>query len=469
MVGTPEVKIRPVILAGGFGKRLWPVSSDNCPKQFAKFINGDSLFVSTLKRVSNRQLYEAPVIVGNIEHMFYITASLSRLGISDALVMLEPLSRNTAAAALVAALHESEENILHLLMPADHSIKDEDTLHAAVAQGIEVANADNIVLFGIKPTHAESGYGYIIPGKTIEGSALQEISVFTEKPNETFARVLINQGALWNSGILLYDPGLLRYEARTLAPQHLAKCQAAFKNAKHDLKCITFVDSDYADMEKHSLDTLILENTKRGVVLACDMEWNDVGSWNSLWRVAEKDANGNTLIGTVVAENVNNSYIHSDGVSIAAIGMKDCLIIAAGDRVLVAPCSHAQEIKTLYENEALRVHGEYTTRPWGTFRTIGKGDNFLIKQITIWPGSAISLQTHSQRAEHWVVLAGTAKTECDGVERMVRPNESVFIPKGAMHRLSNTGDTDLQIIEVQSGAYIGEDDITRFEDLYGRA
>lgn len=466
MAGT-EVKIRPVILAGGFGKRSLPVSVENCPKQFAQLINEDSLFAATLRRVSDRDRYEPPIIIGNIEHMFFITASLGRLGIEDAIVMLEPTSRNTAAPALLAALHEEEEDVLHLLVPSDLNIENEETLHMAVAEGAAIAALEHIVLFGIKPTHADTGYGYIIPGKTIDGSPLQEISVFSEKPNETFARVLINQGALWNSGMFLYDPGLLRYEARQLAPEHFAKCNATLKNAKHDLKCITFADGDYAGMEKVSLDTLIMESTKRGAVLACELERNDVGSWDSLWRVAEKDENDNTLIGPVAAENVSNSYIHFDGISVAATGRQNCLIFAAEAHVLVAPCSHAQEIKALYDNETLNASGATETRLWRTFKNISKEAKFLVKQLTIWPGCSISLQTHQHRSEHWVVLSGTAKTEYDGLEGIIYPSGFISIPKGTMHHLSNVGDTNLQIIEVH-GEYIGEDDTTRFEDLYGR-
>ncbi len=469
MYNNGEVKIRPVILAGGFGRRLWPVSSDNCPKQFAEIINGVSFFLSTLKRVADPNMYAAPIVLGNVEHTFYILAALNRLNITNATVILEPIGRNTATAAIIAALHETDPDAVHLVMPADHNIRDDEGFHNAVQQSVKAARSGHITLFGIQPEYNATGYGYIVPGKSLDGMALREISIFHEKPNETFAKVLINQGALWNSGIFLYHPDLLCEETRTLAPEYYEKCLAAAKNAKHDRKTILLGMDDYVNIESHSLDILIMENTKRGAVLPCSIEWNDIGSWHSIWKLAEKDENGNAILGSVIAENVSNSYIRSEGISIAAVGMKDCVIVATNNTVLVAPCSHAEEIKNLHSNKELINVQNFGNRPWGTYQNLGRGDNFLVKQITIWPGCSISLQCHSHRAEHWVVTSGKARVECDGMKNIVSPHEPVYIPKGAKHRLSNIGNANLQLIEVQTGDYIGEDDITRYEDLYGRS
>lgn len=475
MNNSKTVKIRPVILSGDYGRKLWPVSFDHCPKQFARLINNDSLFLSTLKRVSDRSSYAAPIIIGNIEHIFFILADLTRLDITDAIVFLEPLGRNTATAALIAALSEHTEDMLHLVLPSDHNITDEKKFHDSIIGGMEAAVSGNIVLFGLKPETPDTGYGYIVPGHDIENTAAKRISIFTEKPNETFARILINQGALWNSGMFFYDPKVLCEEAKALAPEHYNKCQTAVDNAQHERKCILLRTDDYTCMESHSLDILIMEHTKSGAVLPCSIGGGGAGSWSSIMNMADKDKNNNAITGHVITKDVKNSYIRSEGIMVAAIGVEDCVIVATDTHMLVARNSQTQEINELLSiidetnnKKLFNPAKKYVTRPWGKYKTIAEGKNFIIKQITIWPQCSISLQIHNHRAEHWVVISGTAKAECNGTERIIRANESMFIPQKAIHRLSNIGADDLNVIEVQSGDYLSESDITRLEDIYGR-
>jgi len=466
--------IRPVILSGGSGTRLWPVSRSHYPKQFAPLLNDRSLFEATLKRVANRNTYAAPFIICNSEHRFFVLEILDRLGIADATILLEPIGRNTAAAALVTALYEKEPDMLHLVMPSDHLVGDETAFHAAVQQAAHAARGGHIVLFGITPSYAETGYGYILKDGPIAGSAVHKITLFTEKPDAARAQTLLEQGALWNSGMFLYAPSVVLSEAKTLALEHYKKCATAVQNIKTDYRCLLLGEADYATMQNPAFDTLIMEHTKRGAVLPCSMQWSDVGSWQALWQLCAKDANGNASVGPVVTQEVKGSYIHSEGPAVAVLGMEDCLVVATKDAVLVAPRSRSQDIKSLLtalENNHKEIATTHVCvpRPWGTYENIAEGKNFKVKHIIVKPGRSLSLQMHHHRAEHWVVVAGTAKVECDGVEKIIHANESIFVPKGATHRLSNPGEIDLQLIEVQSGDYVGEDDIVRFEDIYGRA
>lgn len=470
MKRNTQIKIRPVILSGGSGKRLWPVSHHHYPKQFAKLLSEESLFVSTLKRVNNRKCYAAPIIVGNIAHATFIFVELAMLGITDATVILEPCGRNTANAAMLAALNEKEKNILHLVMPSDHYIADEPAFHNAVRQSMLAAIDGYILSFGIQPTYPETGYGYIVPGERICNTAVCKIGVFSEKPTATSAKALISQGALWNSGMFLYKPDTLRKETRLTADRQYKQCSKALKKALYEKNCIFVQLEEYGRIESHSFDTLIMEKTQHGAVLPCSMGWNDIGSWYALWQIAKKDKHGNALSGAVVTKDVSNSYIRCEGISVAAVGLKDCLIVSKDNHVLVAGRSRAQEVKDLLAiMEEKDPHSSGTvTRPWGSYIKIAEGKHFLVKQITLRPGCAISLQAHKHRAEHWIVISGVAKAECDGDIKIILPNESAFVPLGAIHRLSNHGDVDLHIVEVQSGAHLSEDDIIRFDDMYGR-
>jgi len=471
-------KICPVILSGGSGTRLWPISRRQYPKQFAPLLEGNPLFNATLLRVADRTRYTAPIIVGNIDHKFFILEALDQLKITDAAVLLEPMGRNTAAAAIASALYgiEKKSDALHLVMPSDHLIADEPAFHAAIDAASSQAEAGKLVLFGITPGYPETGYGYIMPGKSIGGSAVRKIDQFFEKPHLANARSLLEKGALWNSGMFLYAPETLCREAEALSQEHYEKCRASLFQAQHDTygRCILLGTEAYKGMQNHAFDTLIMEKTGHGAVLPCSMGWNDIGSWQALWQLAPKDKDDNVLSGPVIAKDLKSSYIRSEGPAIAILGMEDCMVVATKDAVMVAPTSRSQEIKELLavvENSHSQIAHTHTCvpRPWGTYENISVGKNFRVKHIVVRPGRSLSLQMHHHRAEHWVVVVGTAKVECDGIEKLVFPNQSIFIPQGALHRLTNPGKVDLELIEVQSGEYLEEDDIVRFDDMYGRA
>jgi mannose-1-phosphate guanylyltransferase/mannose-6-phosphate isomerase len=373
----------------------------------------------------------------------------------------------------VAALQEQEKNILHLVMPSDHIVADEKAFRDAVSNAATIAANEKIVLFGITPDRPETGYGHIIPGDAINSSAVKVINTFREKPDHAKAIELMKQGALWNSGMFLYSPATLLKEAATLAPKQVEGCKAALQKARTNGQCIELDKGTYKTLDNAPFDTLIMERTKNGGVLACSMGWSDVGSWQALWEISEKAEDDNALVGPVITKDVKSSYIRSEGPVVAVMGLENCMVIATKDAVLVAPSNRSQDVKSLLatveaSHAQLALNHVKVPRPWGTYEGIAEGMNFLVKHIVVLPGRSLSLQMHHHRAEHWIVVAGTAKTECDGVEKMVYPNESIYIPRGAKHRLSNPGKADLQIIEVQSGDYLNEDDIVRFDDIYGR-
>ena len=459
--------IRPVILSGGVGARLWPISRPEYPKQFAPLINDMSLFAETLKRVSERSIYAAPIIVGNKEHKFLILDALDRVGINDAIILLEPVSRNTGAAAISSAIYDIEADLLHLVMPSDHLIENKSDFHKSVKQAAKVAK-NNIILFGIKPQYPATGFGYIVPDKSINNKIYRN-KLFIEKPNQEVASDLIAQGAFWNSGMFLYHPKTLCDNARELETNHYEQCHLAIDSAKKDkfFSGITILEeSDYAKMESHSFDILIMEKAKNGAVMPCSFGWSDVGSWQSIKDASEQDANENVLIGDVVVRDVKNSYIRSEWQRLSVIGMDSCMVVAAKDSILVAPLERSQEVKELSNDNNKNM--SITPKPWGNYEGVTRGKNFLVKHIIIKPNRSISLQKHEHRSEHWIVVSGTAKVECNSEEKIIHANESIFVPKGVTHRLSNPYKTDLEIIEVQTGDYIGEDDITRYEDAYGR-
>lgn len=467
--------IRPVILSGGSGTRLWPVSRLQFPKQFVHLMGDETLFEATLSRVSDNTRYAAPIIVCNKEHKFFVLDALGHADVAEATVLLEPMGRNTAAAAIVAALmdEKADSPTLHLVMPSDHVVKDRAAFNAAVQAATKAALAGKIVLFGITPDRPETGYGHIIPGQNLSGTEVSSIALFREKPNQEGAIALMQQGALWNSGMFLYSPAALLKEAQALAPTHLDLCRKALENARANGQCTELAADAYSAVPSSPFDTLIMESTKEGAVLPCSMGWSDVGSWQALWEISEKTSDNNTVVGPVVVKDVKSSYVRSEGPVVAVMGVEDCTVVATKDAVIVAPTSRSQDVKSLLasveqSHAHLAVSHVKVPRPWGTYEGIAEGKNFLVKHIVVYPGRSLSLQMHHHRAEHWIVVAGTALAECNGVEKLVYPNESIFIPQGAKHRLSNPGKTDLQLIEVQSGDYLSEDDIVRFDDIYGR-
>ena len=466
--------IRPVILSGGSGTRMWPVSRSRFPKQFADLYGEISLFARTLALVEDRSVFGAPIIVANKDHKFLILDVLSKLNIKDATILLEPVGRNTAAAAIVAALvdRDVKAETYHLVMPSDHVITKPDEFHRLV----EVAKTakDRFVLFGIKPDRPETGFGYIMPGEATGKSPILSINKFLEKPTEDVAQNLIKQGALWNSGIFFYAPNTLIKEAAVLASKSLELCERALKESTVDLGCTMLASEPYALIENQPFDKQIMEKTSKGNVIISDFGWSDVGTWSALWQVEDKDENQTVKHGAIVAKDVHSSYLRTYGPALAVLGVDNLTVVATKDAVLIMPLDRSQNVREIVAgldevDATLALEHPRVMRPWGAYEGVAEGARFQVKQITVLPGRSLSLQKHFHRAEHWIVVAGTAKVECDNVEKLLFPNQSIFIPQGAVHRLSNPGQVVLELIEVQSGEYLGEDDIVRFSDNYGRA
>jgi mannose-1-phosphate guanylyltransferase/mannose-1-phosphate guanylyltransferase/mannose-6-phosphate isomerase len=431
----------------------------------------------TAARVMDPSRFKPLLVVGNSEHRFIIAEQLRAIGMKDATIILEPTGRNTAPAAVVAALAamKVDPRAMILLMPADHVVRDVAAFQDAVHLGSEAAAKGNFVLFGIRPTEPATGYGYIeIGAELTEAPGAYRVSSFVEKPDrDTAERYMNSERFLWNGGFFLLPAREFLFEVEQLAPEVLRAASAAYGNSHGDLDfCRLDVDA-FEKCPSISIDYAVMEKTNRAVVVPTSFGWTDVGSWSALWDIGAKDEAGNVLVGDVVAETVANSYIRSDGPVVAALGVEDVIVVATTDAVLIVGKEHDQDVKRLVERlkadgreaatQAQQVH-----RPWGFYQSVHVGDRFQVKRITVKPGAKLSLQKHFHRAEHWVVVNGTALVTRDNEEILVHENESVFLPLGCIHRLENPGKVPLNLIEVQSGAYLGEDDIVRIEDIYAR-
>ena len=468
----------PVILSGGSGTRLWPMSRTLYPKQLLRLLGERSLLQQTLARVTDPSRFAAPLLVANEEHRFIVAEQLRESGMTARALLLEPVGRNTAPAACTAALMlaESEPDALMLVLPSDHVIADGEAFAAAVEAAAAAARAGALATFGIRPERPETGYGYIRRGEPVDGIAgIFRVAEFVEKPGPETARGYLASGEhFWNSGMFVFSAAMFLDELGRLRPDMLAACSRALAAARRDDDFIRLDRSAFESCPADSIDYAVMEHTARAAVVPAALGWSDVGSWDALWELGEKDAAGNALIGNVVAEDARNCYLRSETGLVAAVGIEDLVVVATADAVMLAPRERTQEVRRLVARLAAEGREEAEAlptvhRPWGTYRSLHNGHRVQVKHITVKPGGKLSLQMHHHRAEHWIVVQGTAKIRRGDEEMMLTEDQSTYIPLGTLHRLENPGKIPVHLIEVQSGSYLGEDDIVRFEDSYGRS
>lgn len=467
----------PVILAGGAGSRLWPVSRSMLPKQFINFPNREgSLFQNTLSRLEGLDDVAAPVVVCNEDHRFLVAEQLRQLDKDHCSILLEPVGRNTAPAVALAALLAQQDyaDPLLLVLPADHLIEKPTSLHQAITEAQQLAKQQKLVTFGIVPGAAETGYGYIEKGKQLAGTHAYEVSKFIEKPDAETAQAYLSSGNyLWNSGMFLFSASSYLQELQRHAPDIFASCHLAYRELERGGDFYSMPEAVFSLCRSDSIDYAIMEKTESAAVVPLQAGWNDLGAWDALWDVQKKNKHGNALFGDVITEDVLNSYIQSESRLVAVAGLQDVVIVETADAVLVADKAKVQAVKQLVDQLKVQdrdesIHHRLVYRPWGHYESLCCRPGYQIKHIVVNARASLSLQLHHQRAEHWTVLKGVALVTCDDKEFELRRNESAFIPLGSKHRLTNNGDEPIEIIEVQIGDYLGEDDIVRFEDRYDR-
>lgn len=471
----------PVILSGGSGTRLWPLSRSSYPKQFLPVTEQKTLFQLTLERISklNQALanFQNPIIVTNENHRFIVAEQL-RLQKTSAQILLEPIARNTApaiAAAAELALAHGEDPVL-LILAADHVIEQQEAFNQAVSVGLAAAEAGKLVTFGIVPTAPETGYGYIKAPQKVEQSQIQSYPVaqFVEKPNLEIAEQYLADGSyLWNSGMFMFKASTYLQELEKFNQAIVTNAKKAIANSKNDLDFVRLDKTSFEQCPEDSIDYAVMEKTEHAVVVPLNANWNDVGAWNSVWEVSQKDEYGNSIRGDVITQDTHNSLIHAESRLVSTLGLENIVVIETADAVLVADQSKVQDIKKIVEKLKSNQRPEVDQhrkvyRPWGSYDSIEHGSRYQVKCIVVNPGQKLSLQMHHHRAEHWIVVNGTAKVRKGDETVMLTENQSIYIPLGETHALENPGKVPLELIEVQSGSYLGEDDIVRFEDVYGR-
>lgn len=464
----------PIILSGGSGTRLWPLSRKMYPKQFLALLHDETMLQKTLQRLDGIP-HQPPIVVCNDEHRFIVAEQARQIGLEKLPILLEPCGRNTAPAIAVAALYASQTggDPLLLVLSADHEIPDREAFTAIVEKAIPLAEAGKLLTFGVVPTHAATGYGYIKRGAA-EGDGFA-VTEFVEKPDRETAEGYLESGEYyWNSGIFMFRAQCYLDELEKFNPQMVERCKRAVDGLVEDIGFLRLDAEAFAACESDSIDYAVMEKTDHACVVPMDTIWSDIGSWSSLWEQDVKDSAGNSCRGDVMIADTENSILHAESRLVAAVGVSDLVIIETQDAVLVASRDQSQEVKQIVARltEAQREEENFhriVYRPWGSFDSVDEGPRYKVKRISVKPGARLSRQMHHHRAEHWVVVRGTARVFRDDEIFDLHENESVFIPLGATHYLENPTDDPLDIIEVQSGSYLGEDDIVRFDDIYGRS
>ena len=472
--------IMPVIMCGGTGSRLWPLSRESFPKQYLSLNSKDykSLLQNTLERLQGIDNLESPLVICNEEHRFIVAEQLRGIDINPSKILLEPFGRNTAPAitmaALIALKNSNESNLL--ILSSDHEIKNKEKFLQIIKLGFDYANKGRLVTFGVVPKTPETGYGYIkarqeLDLKNIIGTEIEE---FIEKPNLPKAKELIkDKKYTWNSGIFLFKAKTILNEVSKFAPDVISICNESLKNISSDMGFQRLNKDIFFKCPNISIDVAVMEKTKLGTVLPLDADWSDIGSWNSVWKTSTKNTNNNFIKGNVVEQDTYGCYLRSESRLITAIGLKNLIIVETNDAILVADQEASEKVKDVVQylknhNYPESIEHKKIYRPWGNYTKINEGDRWKVKKIFVKPGEKLSLQLHHHRAEHWIVVNGTAAVEVDDEKLILYENQSTYIPLGSKHRLSNPGKSPLILIEVQSGSYLGEDDIKRFEDSYGR-
>jgi mannose-1-phosphate guanylyltransferase / mannose-6-phosphate isomerase len=467
-------RITPVLLAGGSGTRLWPVSRDTMPKQFLPLVGNHSTYQQALLRVADAELFAPPLVMTSAEFRFFARRQAEELGI-EAMIVLEPERRDSGPAIAAAAVlaRQRDPQAVVLTIAADHVILDTDLFRDACRCGREAALAGHIVTFGLKPTEPRTSYGYIRPGAALGFDGAHAVAAFVEKPDPATAARYVAQGYLWNSGNFLFRVHELLSELNKYEPAMAPAVDAAVAQAVSDLGFLRLAPGPFAKAPKKSIDYAVLEKTSRAAVVEGRFRWSDIGSWDAVYAVSKHDPSGNALHGPALARDARNCLVHSEHRITAILGVEDLVLVTTADAVLVLPRSRAEEVKDLVAELKAQGRPEATThprvyRPWGHYEGVDAGERFQVKRILVKPGSALSLQRHIHRAEHWVVVRGTAEVTIGEDKKIVHENESIYIPIGTVHRLANPGKIPLELIEVQTGSYLGEDDIVRLDDAYGR-
>ena len=470
-----QTRITPLILAGGSGTRLWPVSRDAMPKQFMPLVGQKSTFQQALQRLGDTTLFAAPIVMTVGEFRFFVQHQAAEVGCTVT-VVLEPERRDSgpaiAAGALIALQRDPDAVVLALA--ADHVILDTAAFHEACRRARDAADTGRVVTFGISPSEPKTGYGYIQPGRPLEVEGVRAVQRFVEKPDAATAARYVSDGYLWNSGNFMFRSDVLKGELSRHAPELMSAVSAAVTGATGDTLGFTLLGADaYGRSPRTSFDYAVMEKTDRAAVIEARFGWSDIGSWEAIYDIAQRDGANNALRGPVVALAAENCLVHAEERLTAVLGVKDLVIVSTADAVMVAPRGHAEDVKHLVATLKQAGHAEATNhrrvhRPWGYYESVDAGERFQVKRLVVAPKGKLSLQKHLHRAEHWVVVRGTAEVTIGDKVSTVHENESVYVPIGAVHRLANPGKIPLELVEVQSGSYLGEDDIERFDDVYRR-